>query len=91
VTGVLVKPKFERIGTGGDVPSQTARRGTRSTYFAGHFIDTPAFDRAALICGNRIAGPALIEEHASTTVLMPGDVLTVDDIGNLIIAVGAAQ
>ena len=29
--------------------------------------------RAALLAGNRITGPALIEEHASTTVLMPGD------------------
>jgi N-methylhydantoinase A len=34
-------------------------------------------------------GPALIEEYASTTVLMPGDVLDVDNFGNLVIAVEA--
>ena len=47
--------------------------------------------RAELLAGNRISGPALIEEHASTTVLMPGDRLTVDDYGNLVIAVAGAR
>ena len=90
VTGVLAKPKFERIARGEDTPPQHARRGSRQAYFSGHFIDTPSFDRANLLSGNCIAGPALIEEHASTTVLMPGDTLTVDALGNLIIAVGAS-
>ncbi len=40
------------------------------------------------LAGNRIDGPALIEEYASTTVLMPGDVIEVDAFGNLAIAVG---
>jgi N-methylhydantoinase A len=44
-----------------------------------------------LLAGNRIAGPALIEEHASTTVLMPGDKLSVDPYGNLVIAVAGAK
>jgi N-methylhydantoinase A len=39
--------------------------------------------------GNRIAGPALIEERASTTVLAPGDTLEVDAAGNLLIAIGS--
>ena len=43
----------------------------------------------ALLAGNQINGPALIEEHASTTVLMPGDTCEVDAYGNLVIAVGA--
>jgi hypothetical protein len=30
----------------------------------------------------------LIEEYASTTVLMPGDTMEVDALGNLVIAVG---
>ena len=37
---------------------------------------------------NGIQGPALIEEHASTTVLMPRDALEVDALGNLVITVG---
>jgi N-methylhydantoinase A len=59
-------------------------------YFAsfGEFRDVPTFSRARLIAGNRIAGPAIVEEHASTTVLMPGDALEVDAFGNLGITVG---
>jgi N-methylhydantoinase A len=91
VTGVLAKPKFERITAGESTPPQSARCGTRPAYFAGGFVNTPAYDRMSLLCGNRIEGPALIEEHASTTVLMPGDMLTVDEIGNLVIVVGAEQ
>jgi N-methylhydantoinase A len=41
------------------------------------------------LAGNRIEGPALIEEHASTTVVLPGAVAEVDAFGNLVIAVGA--
>jgi len=90
VTGVLAKPAFERLARGGEAPPLQANLGIRQTCFAGGFIDTPAFDRKALLSGNRIAGPALIEEHASTTVLMPGDSLNVDALGNLVIAVGEA-
>ncbi|HEX3485892.1 MAG TPA: hydantoinase/oxoprolinase family protein [Micropepsaceae bacterium] len=90
VTGVLSKPKFARIEAGREGPTPSAKRGARSAFFGGEFIDTPVFDRASLLSCNRIAGPALIEEHASTTVLMPGDMLSVDAIGNLVIAVGAA-
>jgi len=91
VTGPLVKPTFERLARGGEAPPRDASRDMRQTCFAGRFLDTPAFDRAALLSGNRIAGPALIEEHASTTVLMPGDSLNVDALGNLVIAVGGTR
>jgi len=47
--------------------------------------------REALKAGNRIQGPALIEEHASTTVVQPGDALKVDAFGNLIISIGLAS
>jgi N-methylhydantoinase A len=90
VTGVLTKPAFERLARGGEEPPPGAKRGIRQTCFSGRFIDTPAFERKALLAGNRIAGPALVQEHASTTVLMPGDSLIVDAFGNLSIAVGGA-
>ena len=32
--------------------------------------------------------PAVIEEHAATTILHPGDALEVDGFGNLLITVG---
>ena len=57
----------------------------------GRFHATPTYRRDALLAGNRIKGPALIEEYASTTVLMPGDRMTVDAYGNLVIAVAGAK
>jgi N-methylhydantoinase A len=90
VTGVMKKPAPERIERGGRAPSAAARRGTRGAYFAelGKTVRTPTFLRAALRAGNRIEGPALVEEHASTTVVLPGDKLRVDEFGNLVIEIG---
>jgi len=90
VSGVMKKPTLERAERGGRAPLDSARRGKRRVYFAelGTAVPTPAFARAALRAGNRIAGPALIEEHASTTVLLPGDRLEVDVYGNLIVEIG---
>lgn len=90
VTGVLNKPRLERIAKGSRVPPASARRGTHSTYFSelGRRVKTPVFARAELRAGNRVEGPALVEEYASTTVVLPGDHLRVDEFGNLTIAVG---
>ncbi len=88
VTGVLKKPPQEKIARGRSVPAKAAFAGRRQVFLDGRFRPTPTYRRDALLAGNRIAGPALIEEHASTTVLMPGDRLEVDAWGNLVIAVG---
>ncbi len=89
VTGLMRKPAFEPIATGGSEPPPTAARGAHPVYFAeaGRHVETASYDRAALEVGNRIAGPALIEEYASTTVVHPGDVVTVDAFGNLVIEI----
>jgi N-methylhydantoinase A len=86
--GEMRKPAFEPIAGGGARPESSAGRGSRPVYFASTgFVDTPTFDRATLKAGNVIEGPALIEEHASTTVLHPGDRLEVDAFGDLVIEV----
>jgi N-methylhydantoinase A len=89
VSGLMRKPAFETIAVGAADPPAQAFRGKRPVYFAeaARHLDTPTYDRAALTGGNRIAGPALIEEYASTTVLHPGDVLTVDAYGDLMIEI----
>jgi N-methylhydantoinase A len=85
VTGAMKKPPLERIARGGGAPPDSARRGKRGAYFAelGMTVPTPTYARDALRAGNRIDGPALVEEHASTTVVPPGDRLRVDGFGNL--------
>jgi N-methylhydantoinase A len=93
VTGIVEKPSLERIEQGGETPSKEAVTGSRKAYFeaAGGFVDTPTFARSALLAGNRIVGPALIEEHASTTVVLPADSVEVDAIGNLVITISGQR
>ena len=45
------------------------------------------YSREKLPPGYRIAGPAIIQEYACTSVLLPGDIATVADTGELIIQV----
>jgi N-methylhydantoinase A len=81
--GLMRKPALEPVATGGE-SAEDAFTGKRTVHFsATGGVDTPTYDRARLKAGNRIEGPALIEEHASTTVVEPKDVLTVDAFGNL--------
>jgi N-methylhydantoinase A len=91
VTGVMRKPPQETIKRGKSTPDKAAFTGRRPVFFGGKFRPTPTYARAALTVGNRITGPALIEEHASTTVLGPGDRLEVDSHGNLLIAVAGGR
>jgi len=91
VTGLMQKPPLEKhLKNGNKIPG-TAESGTGKIYFSSEdgFIKTPSFARNALLAGNKITGPAVIEEHASTTVLFPGDALEVDGFGNLLISVGS--
>lgn len=93
VTGTLPKPPRSSIKPGDAMPVAAASTGSRPVYFreAGGFVDTRTFARAALLAGNRIDGPALVEEHASTTVLGPDDALEVDALGDLVIAVAGRR
>jgi N-methylhydantoinase A len=86
--GEMRKPPFEPIASGAAVHDPAAFRGTRPVYFASTgFVDAPTYDRPLLKAGNHIAGPALIEEHASTTVVHPGDIVDVDPFGDLIMTI----
>ena len=66
-----------------------AGKGSRPAYFEDRFVDTPVYDRYALRPGDRIAGPAIVEEREATTIVPPGDVLTVDDSLSLRIRIAA--
>jgi len=91
LTGVMKKPKLEKIAAGTKTPSRAALSGTRKTFFGDvGWAETSVYKRAELKAGNVVKGPALIEEYASTTVLQPGDVMQVDELGNLHISIGRA-
>ena len=83
--GRLTKPVFPQIPKGESVPPDSARRGERMVNFdTDGFVAAPVYDRAQLLQGNVIAGPAIIEEAASTTVVEPGDRVTVNEYGHLL-------
>jgi 5-oxoprolinase (ATP-hydrolysing) len=50
---------------------------------------TPFYEREHLKAGDRIEGPAIIEQYDTTTVVPPGFVVEVDRFGNLVIDVSA--
>ena len=62
----------------------------RKVWFAADAAqDTPVYDRATLMPGDTIAGPAVIEQLDSTTLLFPGDRAAVDPYLNLIVDIAA--
>ena len=71
-------------------PAGSPQKATRAAWFDGGFVDTPVYDRYALAQGARIAGPAIIEEREATTIIPPGDSVTVDATGTLAIDIGLA-
>lgn len=80
----LVLQTGTQAGSGG-----AARKGTRRAWFGQGFVDAAVYDRYRLAPGDEIEGPAIVEEQESTTVVPPGDHLTVDRHFNLCIAVSA--
>jgi N-methylhydantoinase A len=49
-----------------------ALAGRRKVYFDGRFVDTPIYSGDRLGAGDRLEGPAVIEEKLTTLVLYPG-------------------
>jgi N-methylhydantoinase A len=80
---VTPKPEARRIEEARGAPDEAGRR---SVGFADGRHEVPVYRREALLAGHRIDGPALVEEPASVTVLCPGQRLSVDAYGHLLIA-----
>jgi N-methylhydantoinase A len=90
VTGVGAIPKTPLTSwPAGGLDSTPALKGTRLAYFpeAGGWVDTLVYDGSKLRAGNRIAGPAVVEEVTTTIVICPNDVAEIDRLGNVIIQV----
>ncbi|MEZ5101718.1 MAG: hydantoinase/oxoprolinase family protein [Thermoleophilia bacterium] len=87
-TGVTAKPSFLAAAETGD--ADDALVGTFDAYFreAGGLVPTRFYDRARLAPGATFAGPAIVEQYDSTTVVPPGATVRVDPFRNLLIEVG---
>jgi N-methylhydantoinase A len=83
VISATPKPAFRRIAVATDAAEPVAER---SVMFPGGRQPTKVFTRELLRAGHTIAGPAIVEEAASVTVVNPHQELRVDDYGNLLLA-----
>jgi N-methylhydantoinase A len=89
VLGEVPKPPKIELAHGEATPPKTALARRKPVYFRGlGFVETPIYARDRLLADNRIAGPALIEEHASTTVIGPSDSAVIDGMGNIDMSLG---
>jgi N-methylhydantoinase A len=72
-----------------DVAVEAAVRERRPAYFpeTDGFTDTPVYDRYRLVPGATLSGPAVVEEHESTTVIPPGMTAVADAYLNLLVEV----
>jgi len=90
LTGVGAIPKTPLVSwPAGDADASGAIKERRPAYFgeAGGWVDTPIYDGSRLQAGNRIEGPAIIEEVTTTIVVCPNDLAEVDRLGNVVIEV----
>jgi N-methylhydantoinase A len=87
VNGIRPKPTLAPID--GRAGTADGVKGSRHVRFAGGtMVEATIYDREGLRPGTVIQGPAVIEEWTSTILALPGDTVTVDHIGNLIIEPG---
>jgi N-methylhydantoinase A/oxoprolinase/acetone carboxylase beta subunit len=96
----LVTVGVTAIGAGPEVRLPEHRPGTRSAdearkpdrpvYFPeiGGYAPCPIYERSRLPVGAHIAGPAVVEEPESTTVLPPGTTAEIDRWANLLVSFG---
>ena len=78
--------RFEGAGEAGG----SAVVGARQAWFPelDGFAECSVVDRYRLREGDAFAGPAIVEERESTTVVLPGDTVTVGPSGHMVIEVG---
>jgi N-methylhydantoinase A len=84
--GLVRKAAFQpRPERGADASAAIA--GKRDVWLpeAGGFVSCPVYDRDRLDAGNRIAGPAIVEQMDATTVILPGMTARVEPYLNLIL------
>jgi N-methylhydantoinase A len=80
--GLIERPSISRLDPrefASPVPT------TRPVWFGGAFRDTPIFQRTDLGPGLRHDGPLVVEEFGSTTVVFPGQTLSIDPHGIMLV------
>ncbi|GAB1511223.1 hydantoinase/oxoprolinase family protein [Actinophytocola sp. KF-1] len=69
----------------GDADPSAARTAATTIWVDGAEVDAAVYDRSLLLAGNVVAGPAIVTEMDSTTLVLPGHAATVHPSGSLLI------
>jgi acetone carboxylase beta subunit len=83
------KPALPQQREGGAAPPDAAAKGTRTVRWARETTTTPILTREALVPGNVVAGPAIVESEATTLAIPPGRSARLD--GHLIFHISASE
>ncbi|HMN82439.1 MAG TPA: hydantoinase/oxoprolinase family protein [Burkholderiaceae bacterium] len=84
--GIVDKPSEQSFAPLARVPGEPVAV-QRSYFEETGWLECPIYLRESLPAGQRIAGPAIVADTGSTTVVGPSDSAEVDAHGNLLIAV----
>lgn len=83
--GRVPKPRIRELSVAASSAGDALRRRRAVTFPGPATSECPVYDRYRLFAGHRIAGPAIVEEMDSTTVVPPGWAGEVDRFGNLVL------
>jgi N-methylhydantoinase A len=84
--GTTAKPTLPELElVGGDAAD--AKVAEADVWFAGAWHPTAYYDRVKLKPGMTFAGPAIVEQYDSTTIVPPATTVHVDHVGNLMITI----
>ena len=80
-------------GSAGAISGPPQMKSSRKAYFPeiGGYVEIPVYDRYAVGPGSRLAGPAIVEERESTTVVGPGAAIAVDAHRTLVAVPAAGE
>jgi len=84
VTGPRPAVALTLLAEGGP-DAAAAQTGTTPVWIDGGHVDATLYDRSLLRAGNVVAGPAIVVEMDSTTLVLPGHAATVHASGSLLI------
>ena len=83
--GKVTEPQLPEADEIAGEDASTAVIEEHKVYFEGDWIPTKIYDRAKLQAGNKFAGPAIVTEFDSTTVVLEGYTAEVDRHMNILI------
>jgi N-methylhydantoinase A/oxoprolinase/acetone carboxylase beta subunit len=95
VRGIGLMPPLEMPETarGSESPADALRHEGEAWFRVGGGLQPVAtryYDRAALRAGNRLEGPAVVNQYDSTTVIPPGTSASIDRFGHIVIETGSS-